>query len=591
MPDLTGLRTGHPRLLLTPADAARLREAVEADATLRDRVTKLSERAEAMFGLEPVSDPRGPGGSSSILAQSRDAFERISTLGGLYLITGKKRYATRARQELLAVSAFKDWNPASFLDTAEMTAAAALGYDWLFDTLSASERKAVRRDAIIKKGLRPGLAAFLADEPPAWTRVATNWGLVCNSGLTLGALAVAEENSALAGQVLDFSRQRMKAAMRAYSPDGAFPEGPGYWRYATRYTAFHLAALESALGTHDGLTAAAGFDRTGFYRIHVIGPSARSFNYADNSEAVGVAAEMFYLARVFRQPAFAHAETRRADRTPSIFHILWHPGPIDIPPDPLPLDALFRRVEAAFFRSDWSPGGLYVAVKGGDNRFGHAHLDLGSFVIDSEGQRFVLDLGPDDYSLPGYFEKQRWSYYRLRTEAHNTLTLDNANQSTDGRAAAVAFLSNPARAHVVLDLTHGYRTQATRVMRGVALLDRSRVLVQDEIEARRQVQIAWNFLTTADVRVDGRIATLKAGAAAMRVHLIEPAAAAFEVLDVSAQPPPQAENPGVKNLRLVITPRNRSTRFVVLITRGDEKPTGVPVEPLAQWQGALGQSA
>jgi hypothetical protein len=32
-----------------------------------------------------------------------------------------------------------------------------------------------------------------------------------------------------------------------------------------------------------------------------------------------------------------------------------------------------------------------------------------------------VDLGGDVYSLPGYFGKQRWAYYRTSTVGHNTL--------------------------------------------------------------------------------------------------------------------------------------------------------------------------
>jgi hypothetical protein len=38
-------------------------------------------------------------------------------------------------------------------------------------------------------------------------------------------------------------------------------EGPGYWTYATTYTAIAIAEMEGALVTDCGLSASAGFDR------------------------------------------------------------------------------------------------------------------------------------------------------------------------------------------------------------------------------------------------------------------------------------------------------------------------------------------
>ena len=90
---------------------------------------------------------------------------------------------------------------------------------------------------------------------------------------------------------------------------------------------------------------------------------------------------------------------------------------------------------------------FFVGFKGGDNKVNHSHLDLGTFVLDALGQAWALDLGSDDYNLPGYFGKQRWNYYRLRTEGHNTLTIEGENQNPEARAHLLAFHSDPERAH------------------------------------------------------------------------------------------------------------------------------------------------
>ncbi len=87
-----------------------------------------------------------------LLTQSRAALHRISTLAGLFLIDGDPRVLARAKAEMRAVAAFSDWNPSHFLDVAELTAAMALGYDWLYSDLTADERELFRA-AIITKGL------------------------------------------------------------------------------------------------------------------------------------------------------------------------------------------------------------------------------------------------------------------------------------------------------------------------------------------------------------------------------------------------------------------------------------------------------
>src|SRR5690606_18840922 len=70
-----------------------------------------------------------------LLSVSREALLRITRLSMLYRLTDDARYRDRARDEMLAVCAFDDWNPSHYLDTAEMAMAVAIGYDWLYDGL------------------------------------------------------------------------------------------------------------------------------------------------------------------------------------------------------------------------------------------------------------------------------------------------------------------------------------------------------------------------------------------------------------------------------------------------------------------------
>src|SRR5690606_2858452 len=89
-----------------------------------------------------------------------------------------------------------------------------------------------------------------------------NWNQVCNAGFVLAALALAEEEPSLAREVIAGVRETLPYAMAAYEPAGAYPEGPVYWGYGTRFNILILAALESALGQDFGLGRRPGFDRT-----------------------------------------------------------------------------------------------------------------------------------------------------------------------------------------------------------------------------------------------------------------------------------------------------------------------------------------
>ncbi|MBI5396257.1 MAG: heparinase II/III family protein [Verrucomicrobia bacterium] len=576
---LRTLRSGHPRVFLTGADWARVKQTIGKEPLAKQWHGQLRADAEKMLGQPPIERKLiGP----RLLDKSRTALARVSTLAALYRLDGDRRFAERARKEMLAAAAFSDWNPKHFLDVAEMTNALAIGYDWLFDFLPAEDRATIRR-AIVEKGLKESLPIYAAHR--WWAKAHHNWNQVCNGGMTAGALAIADEEPELARRTVTEAVASVPLAMASYAPDGGWEEGPGYWSYATRYNVFMIAALQSALGTDFDLSRLPGFADAGLFRIHSVGPMGRPFNFADAGDKRGTTSEMLWLARAFDRPVYAAFERESAVTHPGIFHLLWFDGRGGALRDAaLPPDAFFRGVNVAFFRGAWGdPAATFVGFKGGDNKANHSHLDLGSFVLDALGQRWALDLGGDDYNLPGYFGKQRWSYYRLRTESHNTLTLDGENQDPSGKAPIIASGSTPQRAFAVADLTGGYRAKATCVQRGMALLGRRDVLVQDELQAPQPVEVVWSLLTEAKVKIDGRRATLTQGGAKLEARILAPADARFEV--VSANPPkPQHQQPKVRNLTVRLPSKTCDTRIAVLLSPGGAADTRPPLTPLAAWK-------
>ena len=162
---LSTLRPGHPRLLATSEDFSRLKEQVSSNPRLLHWQQKLTEQAKKTLDAPP-SKYEIPDGLR-LLATSRRVVDRVYTLGLLYRLTAEKPYAERAWKELEAAAAFPDWNPKHFLDTAEMTHAFAIGYDWLFDFLSAEQRDVLRR-AIVEKGFAPGLKIYRAHS--SWSK-------------------------------------------------------------------------------------------------------------------------------------------------------------------------------------------------------------------------------------------------------------------------------------------------------------------------------------------------------------------------------------------------------------------------------------
>ena len=576
------LRPAHPRLLATSESFAQLRERVRSDAQLRPWHAELRRQAERVL-IEPPSRYEIPDGLR-LLSVSRRVVQRVQLLGLLYRLDGERRYADRAWRELEAAAQFQDWNPRHFLDTAEMTHAFALGYDWLYDVWTEAQRAALR-SAMVEKGIKLGLA--IVEKGSGWSRAHHNWNQVCNGGIGMGALALADVEPDLAGRFLHRSLQSLQRPMREFAPDGAWAEGPGYWNYATTYNVALLAALQTALGTDFGLSKMPGFSEAGMFPIYATGPLRRTFNYADAGDGAIRAPHMFWFARQCNRPAYAAYQRQMA--SPSPLDVLWYDARGErFTFSSLPLDKYFRRSEVAVFRSAWEDReAVFAGLKAGDNKANHSNLDLGSFVLDALGYRWAMDLGADDYNLPGYFGRQRWTYYRLRAEGHNTLVLNPGTDPDQDPAAAskiVRFESKPERAFAIADLTPAYRQQAQKVWRGLALLGRRQILLQDEVQADKPFDVWWFLHTPAKVKLgaDRLSAVLSQGNARLEARILAPRQAMFTVMDpaplsTSPKPEKQAGNSAVRKLA-ILQGSVQELKLIVLLTplREGEEAQKIP---------------
>ncbi len=581
------VKPGHPRLLIDRNGFAQLHRRLRTDPALAEADAALRREADSLLSA-PLPRHVLPDGLR-LLDTSRRTLGRVYVLALAYRMHGRPVWRDRLWKELSTVAAFPDFNPRHFLDTAEMIHALAIAYDWLYDDWTPDQRRVIR-EAIVTHGLQPGLAVY--QKPSGWHRAIHNWNQVCNGGMTVGALALADEEPALAGQILHHALASLPLAMASYAPDGAWAEGPGYWAYATTYNVLMLAALESALGTDFGLSNMAGFPQTGWFPIYITGPTGRAFNFEDSGERIGRAHCMLWLARRFGRPEFAWYALQAR---PSAAGLIWLGQPARDPvAASLPLDKYWRGVEVATLRSAWNdPQAIFVGIQAGSNRVNHNHLDCGSFVLDALGQRWIVDLGADDYNLPGYFGSRRYEYYRLRAEGHNTLVINPSrgpDQEPRSAARIRSFVSGNDRSTVVADLTPVYAPHVRRAERGLALLQRRHVLVQDEIEAPKPADVWWFAHTPAEIclSAEGRTATLQQAGKRLEVRLLEPAEVRFEVrpaepLPTSPNPERQRANRGIRKLTLHL-PQATRARLAVLFTPGEAADQPPPtLEPLADW--------
>ena len=588
---LTTLRQAHPRLMLTDNRLADLKKRATTDTLLTRYVRDVIAIADATLDKRDLKHVLvGP----RLLSVSRDCMARVYSLGLAWRWTGDEKYARALKSNLLTVCAFPDWNPSHFLDVAEMTHAVGVGYDWLYPWLDDTTRVTIR-SGLIRHGIEPGVKAYRGEGgiPNWWIESYHNWNQVCNGGLIAGALAVAETDPDYARAIIPAAVASFPRALGTYGPDGAWPEGPGYWHYASRYTSYGLCALRTALGTDYGLTGVEGLSVTGRFPVYTTGPTGLFVNYADSGErsARRTMPCMFWLAMTYDDPFVAEAEHAMAVRygaRPE--HVMWYvPRPRTSPePD---LDRLFGgSVEVAVMRSGWyDSNALFVGVKAGYNQVNHGHLDLGTFELDALGVRWVRDLGSDNYNLPDYWGMgkgaTRWTYYRLNSFSHNIPILGGVDQDVMAKSSFTGFVSGSDGPRAKIDLTAAYAPLSSKTTRGVTLIGgRKAALVQDEFVITGTTSLDWGITTDAAIDVNSSTAVLRLGGKRLTVRALEPSGAIFTV-ESAEQKPPQKTNTGVNRLMLKLPRVQGSVRVAVLFSPEwpDGAVTKAEVSPLGEW--------
>ena len=594
---LATLRKEHPRLLFSLEEQAMVQALAKHDPFLARLIAQ--NQADAIEMLDqPVVRYEIPDGKR-LLSQSRKCISRVCTMAMAYRLAGEERFAEAAIQEMLTAANFKDWNPSHFLDAAEMTTALAIGYDWLYKKLDPQQRATIRA-AIIQHGLDPGLAIY--QRGGGWTNRDNNWNQVCSGGMLLGALAIAEDEPAMAEKVISFALQSIPHGTKVYQSSGAYPEGPSYWQYGTAYTCLTISALQTALGDDFGIRNTDGLAKTGWYRIHTLGPNWEYFNYADGGTKSRPSSAMFLLARIYDEPTFAwwhrqHLTACLSDKTPPAaeqldrffpLEIAWYDPRGEVPSDKeLPRDVMFdSRQDFVTMRSTWKDSdALYVGFKAGDNRTNHGHLDIGSFVLEADGVRWAIDLGSDDYNMPGYFGGDRWQYFRLTNHSHNTLVIGGENQNPSAKCDITSFKVDEERTSAIADMTSAYENQAKSVRRGIEVLKRRAVHVRDEIKSASE-SIRWGMVTAAQIELKDNQAILRQDGKTLLVEILAPADAKFTTASTKPATKREKQNEGTRLLICEVDGRPADAvaiSVLVQLASDEDRLVELSPKPLSQW--------
>lgn len=401
-----------------------------------------------------------------------------------------KKYLKRAIDELVNVSNFEDWHPTHFLDTAEMTYSVALGYNWLYDYLSNEEREKIE-NAIVQKGLIPGIMKKYANQ---FEEKNNNWNPICNGSLAIGAIALLniDQNINLSENDVDYKFQKnylnvdsktvynnqytvsinnLCNAIIKRSIDkiplvyeemqnGGYDEGTLYWEYGNSYLVNFLSTANLTFKDTFNLVDDEIFKNTILYPVYLTGkssnnlPKCKLYNYGDADEKIVNTSASTWLSNVYYNDKelskIINWYQENYFENQNIYQLLWqnYDYSLNNGNDEILAkinDKYYKGTEIAILQENiLDKDGFYIATKSGQNaNTNHSDLDIGSFILDAKGTRWIEDEGREDYNVYGYWDKKytRWTYYKKRAESHSTIVLKN-NYNPDQKIGVKCNITN-----------------------------------------------------------------------------------------------------------------------------------------------------
>lgn len=591
----------HPRIIMSKERFEKLKTSINDGSVTAILLEKLRNEADRLLDT-PVSQYEIPDGIR-LLETSKRIQRRVATLAMGYNIFGDEKYAKRCYAELEAACNFKDWNPRHFLDTAEMSTAFALGYDWLYNWMT-NEQRAFIRNNLIEKGLIQVMDDY-EDKPRTRTYrwyqdyPGDNWKLVCNGSMSMAALAIGDEVDArnIASEVLTYAyKESYSFVRRAYSEkDGTYSEGLGYWDYATYYLGLYSSSLTSATGTDYGLADFEGLRKSVDFVRYMSSNTPKSFSFGDDGDSRDTGwAVLLWLGDYLKSNDISAVRLKKIKNDSfNYLDLLWidEDKKSDLSKES-PTDWGEIGASNASFRNTWDESGIVAALHAGTNNYKyHGHYDLGTFYIESNGARFFTDLGNEQYELPN-----RQYSYRIRAEGHNTLVI-NPSEKLDQQEGAECLISNFSagnEAYAVADLTDAYNPDEVKsVVRGLKMIkDKECVVIQDEISLNAPGEIYWFAHTKGQIEVSdsGRSAVVTVGSDKMWVEIVSDDGK-FTMMNAESLPtspvvPNQTDNSSYRKLAIHLTNTSETTISVACIPlkQGEIQPSWIPsVKAMSEW--------
>ena len=465
---------------------------------------------------------------------------------------------------------WQHWGEAHTLDLCDGAVEFAIGYDWIYNGLSASQRTELA-SILFLKAVEVGdkcTSLYASSSAPWWrytsaldgsqrqlrqagsgrtawdTRKRTeNWQQVCTSGYVMSALAIMDEfptntaATAVCTGLIERLLPCINNAMLENAPDGSYLEAPGYWSYSTNTFVRMITSLVNTLGDDFGFLDTVGLHNSFYYAVSIADNSFKYWNYHDGGSTLPDAQYFYCASRLFNDPNIAYYRDLLLGgdygAKYDIMDIIFYDEDLSTGGgNTNTLDYRGLNIETVTMRSSWGDkNGIFTGIHAGANQSAHSDADSGSFYLTAGGINWFYDPGSENYNIGTagqnqYFdyENHRYFFYRKSAVAHSTvIVLDDTqeelrkygqvlNTRDEPYARITTLHSEKDGAYAIADMAPQYGQYCTSARRAVMLTEgRTAVVLQDEIGFSRPSDIVWTGVCRHFYKIspDGRTAYLR----------------------------------------------------------------------------------
>jgi hypothetical protein len=475
------------------------------------------------------------------LTRAREMQKRVWTLLARWMQTGDEIFRKAALAHIEQIGQWEYWSwitwrrddpaPDAIFDLSygENSATLAVAYDWLYESLSVSEKK-LFLDIARDRPFRSGLVHARPDGATWFGRKDSNWNTVCAGGLGMLALAMYED-AVEARELLPRIEQSLAPFFEYLDQtSGAWPEGIGYWNYGMRYGFMYLLSHEQATGHAHRLLKARATRQTLAFPLDFC-PHGQPCSFGDvnrweplpfhyrAAERLGCKDVLHGLHAYLE----AHGAPLWGHWPNAVEWLLLHPGMV---PEQRPTDQdrgakLYGGLDWGILADRSSIPQRYMSVRGGTTKVPHGHRDLMSFHCVVGKERLIASLGPEEY-LDTTFSPRREEMFEMSPASKNMILINGVGIAPGSSLDSTELVHLPG--------VEGIRLEATTAMgemydgpaaqfcgRWFLLLDGGAFVLVDRAELPRVGRVESRLHTFADVEAGHDGALLRGAEQSLRI--------------------------------------------------------------------------